>query len=548
MYPCPVDCLAVTPPCASYSCVPMPPTITGHDLVSIGMPPGPDFARALDYARSELLSGAPWEAVSSRVLAKFAPGRKLTLGPGLRVAVAASPSGPEEMANMELALARMEELTRSPVVRKAALMPDACPSGSEWGSAPVGGVVVASNAVIPAAHSADINCGMSATFFESSHDAGSLMRSLRSCTVFGPFPAQRGREYRSPVLLEPVWSNQFLRGLEEDALRYLGTQGDGNHFAYLGRMKVSHGMVKKLGTIGHDALASSLLPYSGRELWALVTHHGSRNFGAKVYRRGLDAAVRQTGRVAKGIPRTAAWLDLDSPEGRDYWAALEYVSRWTAENHSVIHAKFMGAVGAVPVANVSNHHNAVWRRDDGVYHGKGATPAWRVGGVPQLGIIPLNMGREILLVEGLDNVDFLSFAPHGAGRNRSRKATKEPFVDLASGQLDMVRVVDSIREQVGDLELVWASGKPDISESPLGYKSASKAKEEIERHGLARIVSEIRPKGCMMAGDFGVEWRKRRREKDVHVGMTRGESLPRPECRAVTQRQSPIERSAWVGG
>lgn len=480
--------------------------ITGHDLVRLGVRPGRGFASELSHARQSLAGGEEWPSIAARIQerSRSAASRppKLGLQPALPVSVAATPQDEEEEENVRLALEKMRELTTVPVVTAAALMPDTCPSGNEWGAIPVGGVVVTRNSVIPGAHSADVNCGMYATFFSSRASARELMDALRRSTFFGPFPVPPGQESHHPVLDEDIWSNPFLRGLENDALRYLGTQGDGNHFSYVGEIEVAPSLVTALDSAGHPDLAASLAPHRGSRLWSLVTHHGSRNFGAKVYRRGLEAAARYTAEVANGIPKNASWLDLDTEEGRQYWEALGYVGRWTSANHETVHRKFLHAAGAPAIAVVANHHNAVWRRDIGICHGKGATPAWRDGGVARLGVIPLNMGREILLVEGSDNSEFLSFAPHGAGRNRSRGATKKQFLDPATGEPDPALVERSLLEQTSGLEIAWASGTPDISETPLGYKPASKVRSEIEEFRLARVIAEVKPRGCMMAGEF----------------------------------------------
>lgn len=509
--------------------------ISGRDLLEAGVPAGRGFAEDLEYAREELSKGMNWsdivKGMAGRLAIRRAGSGKLTLKGELPVAVAADPIGRGEEENIQGALLRIKELTRVPVVTAAALMPDTCPSGSEWGAIPVGGIVVTKNSVIPGAHSADVNCGMCASFFDSKDTISALMGALKKSTFFGPFPAPAGHESPSPVLLENVWSNPFLKGLEPDALRYLGTQGDGNHFSYLGEIDVSRQLVEHLGRIGHDRLSKELSAHRGRRLWTLVTHHGSRNFGAKVYKRGIVAAEIHTEKVAEGVPRNAAWIDLDTQEGRDYWAALEYVGRWTTENHETIHRKFLGAIGAGRVSTISNHHNAVWRREEGVYHGKGATPAWKSGGIPQLGIIPLNMGREILLVEGRDNLEFLSFAPHGAGRNKSRRATKEAFLDPSTGEINRDRVEQSLIEQTSGIEVSWASGVPDISESPLGYKPASTVRAQIEKFQLASIISEVRPRGCIMAGEFRREERKAPRTLPLALGREpRGGTSKRDDC------------------
>jgi tRNA-splicing ligase RtcB len=161
-----------------------------------------------------------------------------------------------------------------------------------------------------------------------------------------------------------------------------------------------------------------------------------------------------------------------------------------------------------------NEHNFVWKRGDTYLHGKGATPAWRdAEGRPLLGLIPLNMAREILLVLGADNNDYLSFCPHGAGRNLSRTAMLRPYKD-AEGELDPLRVRQALAETTAGLDIRWFGGAPDLSESPLAYKDATKVKAQIARFNLATVVGEIQPQGCIMAGEAPEpHWQRARREK-----------------------------------
>ena len=480
----------------------------------MGLAPGKHFKMALEVARNAEADGLPRAEITGIVMERFgavAQIKKLSLGVPKPVNVACRPENEEEEINLDGSLSKMRELTQVPVVERAALMPDNCPSGMEWGSIPVGGAIVTKNSVIPAAHSADVNCGMWATFFKDGRmPVRDLMVNLAGSTVFGPYPAPRGEENPHNVLLEEVWDNPFLSGLEDAAVRYLGTKGDGNHFSYVGKMLVTQDIIRGLEDGGHYETAKALYPEVGNTINALVTHHGSRNFGAKIYKRGLDAAVKETALIAEGIPKTGAWLDLDTEIGASYWKALGYVGRWTSANHEVIHAKFLRKIGASPITKINNHHNAVWKHNGEIYHGKGATPAWKIDGQRQLGIIPLNMGREILLVSGNDNTDFLSFAPHGAGRNRSRTATIKPFINASTGKVNPELVAVAIAEETRGIEVVWASGVPDVSESPRGYKDATKIKTEIERYDLATVIGEITPLGCVMAGHIEPTWRKRK--------------------------------------
>ena len=48
--------------------------------------------------------------------------------------------------------------------------------------------------------------------------------------------------------------------------------------------------------------------------------------------------------------------------------------------------------------------------------------------------------------------------------------------------------------------------RPDVSESPIAYKSAPQVREQIEEFGLADVIGLIEPKGCIMAGDYDKPW------------------------------------------
>lgn len=189
------------------------------------------------------------------------------------------------------------------------------------------------------------------------------------------------------------------------------------------------------------------------------------------------------------------------------------MGRWTQANHQSIHARFLERTGAERVTEFGNEHNFVWKRGDQFLHGKGATPAWKdEAGRPLLGLIPLNMAAPILVTLGRDNADFLSFAPHGAGRNQSRTATLRQF-RKANGDLDERSIQRAIDEATRGLDIRWYYGKGDLSESPVGYKSASQVRGQIEQFGLADIVAEVTPLGCIMAGDAGpAPWKRREKE------------------------------------
>lgn len=432
---------------------------------------------------------------------------------------------PEEHENLTASRARMRELLHMPGIRRGTLMPDACPAGPGRATIPVGGAIEVENGIIPGAHSADICCSMFASFFPDNHPVPELMDQLQKSTHFGPGGRAPGEQWNAPVLEEPVWDNPFLKDLQTRARGFMGTQGDGNHFAYVGHITFSEGQRAALEDTGYTELAEWIERRDG-VFNVLVTHHGSRGLGAEVYKRGQVAAEKWCRENTKDIPKSAVWLPADSPAGTAYWDALQYVSRWTRENHAQIHAAFLRRIGQRALIQIGNEHNFVWKRGDYFLHGKGATPAWTAAdGRPLLGLIPLNMAREILIVLGADNDTFLSFCPHGAGRNRSRRATMREFVD-ADGEPDPGRVKEAIDRETRGLDVRWYCGSPDLTESPLGYKDATKVKAQIARFALASVIGEIRPRGCIMAGEQAEpHWARARREKRAaHKAARRSES------------------------
>ena len=487
------------------------PLICKEILLQAGWPDEEGLNDVLAAAAEQEAKGIQDARYILKILRKRFPLPEL---PGLRekpvgCAEAISPESTEEEKNLQTARQSFQDLLRCPLVEKAALMPDACPAGRQPGDMPVGGVIAARNAIIPSAHSLDICCSLRATFYTTREPVPFQMDTLTKVTRFGRGGRDKSDWISHPITDEPVWDNVFLSGLQEYACKHLADQGDGNHFAFLGRCRVESSWLDLLTHRGHEKMAAAIRPFVNQWVSALVTHHGSRGLGAHVYKRGQIAARKHTNRVASNIPDNVAWLETDRPEGAAYWEALGYVQRWTRANHDVIHDRFLESAGSSAIARVRTEHNFVWKRGDGFLHGKGATPAWSDSeGRPLLGLIPLNMAAPILLVAGRDNKKYLSFAPHGAGRNRSRRKIRRDFVTRGEWDEDKAKRVTA--ENVKGIEARWFSGHPDVSELPLGYKDANSIREALDRYNLATVIAEIEPLGSLMAG-----WNPRREDLEI---------------------------------
>lgn len=409
-----------------------------------------------------------------------------------------------EIDNLAKVKQNVAEIAQVPVVKAISVMPDACPQGG--GGIPVGGVAVTENAIIPGMHSADICCSVAMTVFPSDTNPTALLDAGMAISHFG----KGGRPYShdmqvSEDLLEDFERNPFLTLKRGMAQKHYGTQGDGNHFFYVGR-------IESTGQI------------------ALVTHHGSRGPGAQLYSAGVEAAIKATGEIAPYLHKSNLWIPYNTQEGQDYWEALQIIRRWTKENHFAIHNAVAKDVGAKDKDRYWNEHNFVFKREYGgknyFVHAKGATPAYQGFASDTFGktLIPLNMSQPILIGKVHENVDHgmdfinqpsLGFSPHGAGRNYSRK-------DF--GQLIAGRAKQMVADITSRFDVRAFSGRHDISEFPEAYKNADQIVEQIKQFGLVDVIDKVQPIGCIMAGHDGTDWKakkaakKARRQREMEEG------------------------------
>ena len=465
--------------------------ITGHDILEAAaartdeasrIRPGAWVKPALAAANQAEADGAS-RADALAAAMQFLPPPVLKPRSGEDLAFHMNIEAEDELEerNVEAVRRTMSALMRTPVVTAGAVMPDACPAGPV-GTVPVGGVV-ASRAIHPGMHSADICCSMALTNYGAT-DPAALLDAMHAVTHFGP----GGRKERLTLpahVVERFEANPMLADKLDIAHWHFGTQGDGNHFAYVGRLASTGDTV-------------------------LVTHHGSRGPGARLYKTGLAMAEKLRARVSPDTLKGNAWLDPDTREGETYWDALQAVREWTKANHFVIHDMARERLGAKVEDRFWNEHNFVFRRSDGLFlHGKGATPAFE-GWAADAGahtLIPLNMAEPVLVARGLDAAHALGFAPHGAGRNMSRSAHKRALEGRSDEEV--------FAEETAHIDARFFCGRVDVSELPSAYKNAASVRAQIAKFGLAEIVDEVVPHGSIMAGDWehDAPWKVKRREK-----------------------------------
>jgi tRNA-splicing ligase RtcB len=342
------------------------------------------------------------------------------------------------------ALQQMENACQLPVSVAAALMPDA----HVGYGLPIGGVLATDNAVIPYAVGVDIACRVKLTVLDLPVDwlrrrETDLIRAIEAETRFGIGSEFKHR--RTHPVMDADWSvSPVTQRFRDKAAAQLGTSGSGNHFVEFGEFTVEN---QQLGLEPGTYLA-------------LLSHSGSRGTGAQV----CDHYSRVARAKRKDLPKELsylAWLDLDSADGREYWAAMELMGQYASANHQLIHKHIARHLGAGVLLDIENHHNFAWKERHGgrdvIVHRKGATPA----GVGVLGVIPGSMASPTFVARGKGNTASLNSASHGAGRVMSRHKAREtynwkmvkPYLDergvkLISAGLDEVPMVYKNIEEV----------------------------------------------------------------------------------------------------
>jgi tRNA-splicing ligase RtcB len=194
------------------------------------------------------------------------------------------------------------------------------------------------------------------------------------------------------------------------AVKQFGTSGGGNHF-------VEFGVVD--------------MPELGETRLAVLSHSGSRGMGNKIGLMYSDLAIQKC--KLQNDAKRLAWLNLDDPDGIEYWEAMNLAGEFAEACHYVIHERIRRALGSKVLRTIQNHHNFAWKEVvDGknvVVHRKGATPA----GKGVIGLIPGSMTTPTYVVEGKGNEASMRSSSHGAGRAMSRSKAKETYTKSDMG-------------------------------------------------------------------------------------------------------------------
>ncbi|MBS3974787.1 MAG: RtcB family protein [Actinobacteria bacterium] len=348
--------------------------------------------------------------------------------------------------------------------RHVAIMPDAHVG---YGM-PIGGVLAAIDRIIPNAVGLDIGCGVCAwrTGISAEEFLGHRSAILNDVQRSVPqgFHWHRESQRHRTDLFDSIPEIALLSEQAHKIERQAGTLGGGNHFIEFQRD-------------GEDVI------------WIMV-HSGSRNLGKQVAEH-YDAIARKIN-AAEGWKVPKAWelayLDISSPEGREYLQAMAWCLRFARENrrliadsvHTVVVRRFPQA-SFDDVIDVHHNYAAVETHfgREVVVHRKGAVRA--VGRV----IVPGSMGTASYICRGLANPDSFESCSHGSGRALGRKAAMRAISP------------ESVKAQLKDSDVEFVAAKKGriAEEAPAAYKDI----EEVmnEQSDLVERVVRLLPVGVV---------------------------------------------------
>ncbi|MBN2392679.1 MAG: RtcB family protein [Anaerolineae bacterium] len=280
----------------------------------------------------------------------------------------------------------------------------------------------------------------------------------------------------------------------------MGSLGAGNHFLEID-------VVDEI----YDAEAADVMGLS-RDRIVVQIHCGSRGLGHEVcgqYIRTLQDAPRRYGIEIADRELVAA--PVDSPEGRDYLAAMSAAANYAFANRQVLAHFVRKAFEQVMAGKVKNwqlhqvydvthniakieEHQVGSQRMRLIVHRKGATRAfpprhpelpavYRDVGQPVL--VPGSMGTASYVLVGTETAMDETFGStcHGAGRTMSRNAA----LKQARGE--------QVRAELSQQGIVVRTGslKGLAEEAPYAYKDVSVVVDSVDGAGLARKVARVRP-------------------------------------------------------
>jgi len=283
----------------------------------------------------------------------------------------------------------------------------------------VGTVFASTKAIIPAAVSVDIGCGMVAVRTSlTAEDLPTDLKLLRAAFE-RTIPVGFGMHQRVPSVVETGWEplNEGFQWLKEKYPKIVNDKHPVNQLATLG---------------GGNHYVEACLDKQGR-VW-LMLHSGSRGIGNKIGTYFISEAKTELDKRGEILPdNNLAYLSEGTKSFQDYMQAMMWAQDYAATNREIMVKRLLSVMRedrfgfpsfTIDKESINCHHNYVTTEihfGEEVYvTRKGAVNASK----DRMGIIPGSMGARSFIVRGLGNPNSYMSCSHGAGRVMSRTKAK----------------------------------------------------------------------------------------------------------------------------
>ena len=374
-----------------------------------------------------------------------------------------------------------------------ALMAD----GHHGYSMPIGGVAAYNNKVNVAGVGVDIACGNCAVKLDLNigdvddaalRNIGEWIQEHIGMGMQGQVNKSHWAPKDHPVFDSPIWGlipREFRSTIHAKARNQLGTIGGGNHYIDL--------------FVDDDC-----------QIWIGV-HFGSRGFGYKIANAFVAMSQGNAWDGKGDWANKPSVLNLSGTMGQSYWDLMHLAGDYAYIGRNWVCQTIARVMGAKVKRVVHNHHNFAWREthfdQDLIVVRKGATPAWP----GQEGFIGGSMGDDAVIVHGArdytddrktiatDQQDALFSTVHGAGRVRSRTATRGK-VNRKKGIIKSPGLVslEEVQTWVKDRGvLVYGA---DIDEGPQAYRRLHHVL--ADQRGTIEVEHVLRPLLVAMAPGY----------------------------------------------
>jgi len=341
---------------------------------------------------------------------------------------------------------------------------------------PIGGVMAYQNKVSPVGVGFDIGCGNMAVKLDrtlSTFDTSAALDIIEERIQFGLGKQNPEAPVDHPIFDASEWdaypNKKIASSLKQTAREQLGTVGSGNHYVDLFYDEDDH-------------------------IWIGV-HFGSRGFGYKTAQGFMN--LSQGKDWDANFEQKEVLLDLDTPLGQDYFAAMNLAGRYAYAGREWVSYTLAEAFDATILDEVHNNHNFAWREEhDGqelIVVRKGATPAFP----GQRGFVGGSMGDISVILKGRESEQSkkaLYSTIHGAGRLMSRTQAKGDYRgrDLSKSAIKPDMIYDRLQEQGVELR---GGG---LDEAPQVYRQL---RDVLNYHrNTINIHHYLNPIGVVMDG------------------------------------------------